>query len=127
MSSFVPVGAPRRFVSIRISCAVAYTDSAMELNRTLFSCLERKCLRGELQRVLYHYFNVRIGVSCREMELTRTGCFEFDRKKRPGGKVSFLCHICFYFMVAEFTYWSLHPVVDNKQLHDPMMHDFSRI
>ena len=84
----------------------------MEFNRTLFSCLERKSLRGELQRVLDHYFNVRIGVSCREIELTRTGCFEFDRKKRPGGKVSFLCHICFYFMVAGFTYWSLHPVVD---------------
>ena len=31
-----------------------------------------------------------------EMEVTRTRCFEFDRKRRPGGKVSFLRHICVY-------------------------------
>ena len=48
------------------------------------------------------------------MELTRTCCFEFDRKRRPGCKVSFLRNIPFYFMVAGFTYWSLHPVVDKK-------------
>ena len=74
MSEFVAVGAPRRFVSILIWSALAYTDS--------------------------------------EMELTRACCFGFDRKRRPGGKVSFLHHINVYFMVAGFTYWSLHPVVD---------------
>ena len=47
-----------------------------------------------------------------EMELTRTCCFEFDRKKRPGGKVSFLCHICVYFGLAGFTHLSPHPQVD---------------
>ena len=31
MSSFVAVGLPRRFVSILISSALAYTDSEMEL------------------------------------------------------------------------------------------------
>ena len=57
----------RRFISILTSSALAYTDSAMELNRTLFSCLERKCLRSELRGVLDHYSNVRLGVSGREM------------------------------------------------------------
>ena len=52
------------------------------------------------------------------MELTRTCCFEFDRKRRPGGKDSFLCHICVYFRVAGFTYWSLHPEVDKiRRMH----------
>ena len=43
------------------------------------------------------------------MELTRTCCFEFDRKGRPGGKVSFLRHICVYFRLAWFTYFSPLP------------------
>ena len=85
----------------------------MKCNRTLFSCLDRKCLRGELRRVLDHYFNVRIGVSCREMELTQMFCFEFDRMLRAESKRVLLSTLCFYFRVAGFTYWSLHPVVDN--------------
>ena len=76
----------RRFVSILISSALAYTDSEMELNRILFSCLERKCLRGELRRVLDHSFNVCLGVSGGEMELTRMCCFEFDRMLRADSK-----------------------------------------
>ena len=74
VSLFVAVGAPRHFISILKSSALAYTDS--------------------------------------EMELTRTCCFGFDRKRRPGGKVSFLCHINVYFMVACFTHQSPHPLVD---------------
>ena len=103
---------PRRFVSILILSALAYTDSVMELNRILFSCLERKCGRCELQRVLDHHFNVCLGVCCREMELTRTWCFEFNWMLRADSKHVLLSTFCFYFMVAGFTYWSLHPVVD---------------
>ena len=72
----------RRIVSILISSALAYTDSEMELNRILFSCLERTCGRCELRRVLDQYFNVCLGVSGREMEslervvLNLTGCYE---------------------------------------------------
>ena len=102
----------RRFVSILISSALAYTDNEMKLNRIFFTCLERICGRCELWHVLDHYFNVCLGVSGREMELTRTCCFEFDRKKRPGGKVSFLRHICVYFRLAHFTSLSLLPQVD---------------
>ena len=47
-----------------------------------------------------------------EMKLTRTCCFEFDRKRAPDSKRLFLCTFCFYFRVAGFTYWSLHPMVD---------------
>ena len=43
----------------------------MKRNRTLFSFFERKCLQCEPQRVLDHYFNVRLGVSGPEMELAR--------------------------------------------------------
>ena len=49
------------------------------------------------------------------MELTRTCCFEFDRMLREGGKQSCLSTFLFYFMVAGFTYWSLHPEVDKRQ------------
>ena len=67
VSSFVAVGAPRRFVSILvlISSALAYTDSEMKRNRTLFSCLERKCIQCGPRDVLDHFFNVHLGVSGR--------------------------------------------------------------
>ena len=63
-----------------ISSALAYTDSEMKLNRILFLCLERKCGQCELWRVSDHYFNVCLGVSGREMKLTRTCCFEFTEE-----------------------------------------------
>ena len=47
------------------------------------------------------------------MELTRTFCFECDRMLQADGKRVRLSTFRFYFMVAGFTYWSLHPVVDN--------------
>ena len=53
------------------------------------------------------------------MELTHTCCFEFDRKRRAGGKRMFLHTFCFYFMVAGFTYWSFHPEVDKSQAAFP--------
>ena len=82
MSLFVAVSAPRRFVSILISSALAYTNG--------------------------------------EMELTRTCCFEFDLKRGAGGKRLFLHTFCFYFRLAWFTYWSLHPKVDKKcTLYNP--------
>ena len=49
------------------------------------------------------------------MELTRTCCFEFDRKPPEGGKRSFLSTFCFYFMVACFTHRSPHPEVDKEK------------
>ena len=64
------------------------------------------------RRVLDHYFNVRLGISGCEMELTRTCCFEFDWKRRPGDKVSFLRNIPFYFSLAGFTYLSPLSEVD---------------
>ena len=84
----------------------------MELNLILFSCLQQKCIQWGPRRVLDHYFNVCLGVSGREMELTRTCCFEFDQKRRPDSKRLLLRTICFYFMVAGFTYLSLLPEVD---------------
>ena len=81
MSLFVAISGARRFVSILISSALAYTDS--------------------------------------EMELTRTCCFEFDRKERSGGKVSFLRHICVYFRLAGFTPLSPHPQVDKYHVFPP--------
>ena len=72
----------------------------------------RKCGRCELRLVLYHYVKVRLGVIRGEMELTRTCCFEFDRKPREWDKLLFLHTFCLYFRVAWFTYWSLHPEVD---------------
>ena len=48
------------------------------------------------------------------MELTRTCCFEFNRMLRADSKRVLLSTFCFYFKVAGFTYWSLHPVVDNN-------------
>ena len=101
-----------RIISILILSALAYTDSEMELNRILFLCVEEKCRWCELRHVLDHYFNVRLGVSRREMELTRTCGFEFDRNKRPGGKALFLRTFCFYFMLAWFTHRSPLPEVD---------------
>ena len=56
--------------------------------------------------------NVALAVSDGEMELTRTCCFEFNRMLRADSKRVLLSTFCFYFMVAGFTYWSLHPVVD---------------
>ena len=47
----------------------------------------------------------------RKMELIETCCFEFDRKRRPGSKVSFLRNIHFYFRVAGFTPLSPLPEV----------------
>ena len=84
----------------------------MKRNRTLFTCLEQKCLWCELRRDLDHYFNVRFGVSGREMELTRTFCFEFDQMLRAESKRVLLSTFCFYFMVACFTNRSPHPEVD---------------
>ena len=49
-----------------------------------------------------------------EMELTRTCCFKFDRKRRLGGKVSFLRNIPFYLRLAGFTPLLPLPEVDNK-------------
>ena len=46
------------------------------------------------------------------MERTQTCCFEYDRKRGPGGKRLFLRTFCFYFMVAGFTYLSPLPEVD---------------
>ena len=86
----------------------------MELNRILFLCVEQKCGQCELRRVLDHYFNVRLGVSGREMELTKTCCFEFDQKRGADSKRLFLRTFCFYFMVVGFTYLSPLPEVDNK-------------
>ena len=40
-------------------------------------------------------------------------CFVFDRKMPEGGKRLFLFTFCFYFRLAWFNYWSLHPEVDN--------------
>ena len=55
VSSFVAVGAPRRFVSILISSALAYTDSEMELTRTC--CFEiNRMLRADSKRVLLSTF-----------------------------------------------------------------------
>ena len=48
------------------------------------------------------------------MELTQTCCFEFDRKRRPGGKRLFLRTFCFYFRVARFTHRSPLPEVDKS-------------
>ena len=84
----------------------------MELNRTLSSCLERKCLQRALRGVLDHYFNVHLDVSGREMELTRTCCFEFDRKLQEGGKQLVLHTFCLFFRVAGFTYLLPLPEVD---------------
>ena len=113
VSSYVQTGHTlRRIVSILISSALAYTNSEMELNRILFSCLERKSLRGELRHVLDHSFNVCLGVSGGEMELTRTCCFEFDRMLRADSKRVLLSTFCFYFRVALFTSLSLLPQVD---------------
>ena len=58
----------------------------MKRNRTVFTLLIRKWSQCVPRRVLDHCFNVCLGVSGREMELTRTCCFEFDRKPREGGK-----------------------------------------
>ena len=74
---------------------------------------ERKCRKCELC-LLDHYFNVSLGVSGHEMELTRTCCFEFDRKRQPDSKRLFLRTFCFYFMVAGFTYLSSLPEVDKN-------------
>ena len=64
VSSFLQTGrVPRRFVLILISSALAYTDGEIELNRILFLCFERKCLRCELWHVFDHYFNVCLGVT----------------------------------------------------------------
>ena len=49
------------------------------------------------------------------MELTQMCCLEFDRKRGPGGKLLFLRHIRFYFMVAWFTHLSPLPEVNNKR------------
>ena len=89
----------RRIVSILISFALAYTDSEMELNRTMFSCLKWKFLRGELRRVLDHYFNVRLGVSGREMELTRMCCL--NSTGRGDQKVN----DCFYVLFVLTSWW----------------------
>ena len=104
----------RRFVSILISSALAYTDSEMKLNRILFLCLERKCGQCELRIVSdhYYYFNVCLGVSGREMELTQLCCFEFARKRGADSKQWFLPAFCFYFMLARFTHLSPLPEVD---------------
>ena len=101
-----------RFVSILISSALAGTDSEMKLNRILFSCLEQKCGQCELRRVSDHYFNVCLGISGRKMELTRTCCFEFARKRGADSKRLFLPAFCFYFMLARFTHLSPLPEVD---------------
>ena len=83
----------------------------MELNRILLSFrTEMHTVRA--WRILDHYFNVSCGINRREMELTRTCCFEFDRKRGPGSKVLFLRHIRFYFRVARFIHRSLLPEVD---------------
>ena len=55
-----------------------------------------------------------LGLSGREMELTRTCCFEFDRKKGPDSKRLFLLTFCFYFRVAGFTYFSPLPEADKN-------------
>ena len=63
MSSFVAVGAPRRFVSILISSALAYTDSEMELTRTC--CFEfDRMLRADSKRVLLSTFCFYSIVAC---------------------------------------------------------------
>ena len=46
------------------------------------------------------------------MELTRTCCFEFDRKRQEVSKGLFLFHCSFYLLLACFTYLSLLPEVD---------------
>ena len=74
-----------------------------------------KTSRCRLRRVLDQYFNVCLGISGREMELTRTYCFEFDQMLRADSKCVLLSTFCFYFRVAGFTYWSLHPVVDKNE------------
>ena len=80
----------------------------------LFSSLERKCRRCELRRVLDHYFNVCLGVSGRETELTRTCCFGFDRKRRPDSKRVLLPTFCFYLRVVWFTPLPRFSQVDKK-------------
>ena len=63
MSSFVAVGAPRRFVSILISSALAYTDSEMELTRTCRFEFNRM-LRADSKRVLLSTFCFNFMVAC---------------------------------------------------------------
>ena len=63
---------------------------------------------------LDHYFNVRLGISRREMELTRTCCFEFDRMRRADSKHVLFSTFCFYFRLARFTSLSPLPQVDNR-------------
>ena len=48
------------------------------------------------------------------MELTRTCCFEFDRKKGPESKQLFLHTFCFYFRLVGFTYLLPLPEVDKR-------------
>ena len=57
------------------------------------------------------FFQCPLRRNGREMELTRTCCFEFDGKRGPGSKQLFLHTFCFYFMVAGFTYLSSLPEV----------------
>ena len=61
----------------------------------------------------FNNYIVCFGVNQREMKLTRTCCFEFDRMLRADSKRVLLSTFCFYFMVACFTHRSLHPEVDN--------------
>ena len=69
---------------------------------------------GELRRVLDHSFNVCLGVSGGEMELTRMCCFEFDEMLRADSKHVLLSTFCFYFRLARFTSLSPLPAVDKN-------------
>ena len=66
---------------------------------------------GTPRRLVSILISFALAYTNSEMELTRTCCFEFDRKRRPGGKVLFLRNIPFYFRLAGFT-----PVVDNHHV-----------